>query len=138
LFAPGRIEFVIAKPVVAQVLENFALAARVLKNPVLLVAQVLQADEFPGNLVTLFAKPRLRHKFEAQLGRSHSDFQILGLRCAHLRSLEIDLLEQVSRPRHLLIGRAQPEFLLMLDALAIVKNSLQGELKWHGLNLVEP
>jgi hypothetical protein len=48
---------------------------------------------------------------------------------------QVHLLDHVLRPRDLLIGSAQPQFLLVFHALAKMQHGLQWEMESHDLEV---
>ena len=113
---------------VAQAFEGFPLAARLLKDFLLLVAQVLPAHEIRVRHPAAAAATRPRTgKCEAQFGGGGARSQFLRFTELNLPDPLVELLDHAARPRHLLVGRAQTQFLLVFDALPEVKIPLAAE-----------
>jgi hypothetical protein len=118
---------------IAQALEGFALATGLLKDFLLLVTQILPAQEIAFGILPLQSQGSLPGKSKTQLGRGGAHSEFLSLAELHLPYSLVELLDHTTRPRHLLVGRAQAQLLLVLDALPKMKDRLQRKMKSHGV-----
>lgn len=133
LLAPGCIALVFAKLMVTQALEGFALPPCLLKDFLLLVPQSVQSLEFLLQSLPLLAESRGTREREAQFSAAGAAAEVLRLRSVELLQAAFDLLNQVTNPGAQLVGGAQPQFLLVFDAFAVMKDSLERKVKGHGV-----
>jgi hypothetical protein len=138
LFESRGIALVLALLMIAQALEGFALPARLLKNSLLLVSEILQAQQFALDVLALLAKGCLAREREAQLRGSGTHTEFLKLAHLHLTDALDDLIEQVPHLGHLLVSGTQAQLLLVLHTLPEMKYRLQCKTKGHGVNLAKP
>ncbi len=133
LFPSGRIALVGAELLIAQVFEGFPFAPSLLEDLLLLVSQILPAQEFALRIPPQLAECGLAAEGETQFGGGGAGGQLFGFANVNVADPFIDLVKAMAHFGHLLVGRAQAEFLLMFDALAKMKYRLQGKVKCHGL-----
>jgi hypothetical protein len=131
LLAPGRVALVLLQLVIAQALESFTLAACLLKDFLLLVAQILPAQELALGLLALLAQPRFASERKAQFGGGGAGLQLLRLARLNLLDAVVDLIDEMAHFGDLLVGRAQAQLLLMFYTLPEMKDSLQRKMKGH-------
>ena len=131
LFAPRGVAPIFVKLVVAQAFKRLALASRLLKEFLLLVAQVLQAHQFMLYRLPLLAKGHLAGKCETQFRAAGAGSDIVGLASLEVLQAGIELIEKMAGSRDLLVGGPQAEFVLVLDALPEMKHRLQRKLEGH-------
>jgi hypothetical protein len=131
LFAPGRVALVLLQLAVAQAFESFALAACLLKDFLLLVAQILPTHEFALGVLALLAQPGFAGESKAQLSGGRAGLQLLRLARLNLPDPVVDVIDEMARFGDLLIRRAQAQLLLMFYALPEMKDGLQGKMKGH-------
>lgn len=124
LLAPCCAALVCAQLVVAQAFESFTLPARLLKNPLLLIPQILPPREFMLGVHSQPAKRRSLKEHEAQFRRGGAVSQFARLDNLRIPNLLVDLIEKMSNSGNLLVGRAQAKFLLVFDALPKMKHGL--------------
>ena len=131
LLAPLRVALIFAKLVVAQAFEGFTLPARLLKHCLLLLAQLLQAQEVALQDMALLAEGRLTKECKAQFGGGRARSQLQRLMGLHLSDAVVELVESTAGAGHLLVGGTQSQFLLVLDTLPEMKHRLQRKMEGH-------
>jgi hypothetical protein len=125
LFAPSRLSLVGVTLLPAQAFNGFALAASLLKDSVLLIAQLLYAQEFLLQCMPFLIKSCFVQKAKAQLGSGRSCVQLLRLLYTFFFDSILDLVDQVTHPSYLLVGSAQPQFLLAFYALTEMQDCFE-------------
>lgn len=113
LFTPRRIALVFAQLVVAQTFESFPLSSRLLVDSLLLVSQVLPAQQFVFRIVTTLVKRCLASHCKTQLRRGGASAQFLRFAELHLPDAFVNLFDETAGFRYLLVGRAETQLLLM-------------------------
>ena len=126
-----RFALVSAKLPFSQAFERLALPPLLLEEFLLLVPQMLRMGKFALQFTAMLGESGLTKHDEAELGRSRSGLQLLQLRAANLLGPAIELIDQMPHSYHLLIGGAQTQLLLALQALPKMKDGLQGKTKRH-------
>ncbi len=131
LFAAGRIALVFKPLFVAQRFEGFALPARLLKDSLLLVAQVLETRKLPLKVPALRVERcfSCQNKTHFRGGRARS--QILGIKLLQSSYPVVNLFDQMAHSGNLLVSSAQAQLLLVLYALPEMKYRFQRETKGH-------
>jgi hypothetical protein len=133
LLPPRRLLLVQTEVLIADRFQSFPRSSRLLKNLALLVAQLLQPHELYFEFPPVPEKFGVTLQSEAQFGRGHSRTQLprpLGIQPL---PAQVDLLDRMLASRHLMVGGTQPQFLLMLQALAEMQNGLQRKMECHDL-----
>jgi|SRR5271166_6202443 len=70
-----------------------------------------------------------------QFGRGRAFEQLLPRAGSHLPHLAIEQIDHVAHACHLLVGGAQPQFLLALQALPQVQYGFEWKTKGHSIQL---
>ena len=138
LFTTSAVAFVFAQLVITQAFESFAFAARLMKNSLLLIAQLLQAHEFPLQDKTLLPDDGFGFESKVQFGRGRAGAELLRLARLHFLQPDVELLDEMAYARDLLVGGAQTQFLLMLYTLPEMKHCLEWKMKGHHVSSAEP
>jgi len=131
LFPPGLAATVFGQLAIAQALERFPLAPRSAVDCLLLVAQRFQAQDLPLDLAPLVVQGRVAEQGKTQFCGRRALRQLLGLASAHFCDPLVHVLEQVTCSGQVLVGCAQPQFLLMFHALPEVKHRFEGKTEGH-------
>lgn len=131
LFAPCGLFFIKSELPVAQRFQAFPRAARLPVDFALLVAQLLQPRQFALQLFLVTLQFGFAEQIEPQLGRCNAGTQIPGFSRRKFLAALLHLFEQMPHARHLLVGGAQPQLLLALDAFAEMKHRLERKLEGH-------
>jgi hypothetical protein len=135
LFPPRSLLFVQTELLIADRFQSFAHPSRLLKNLALLVAQLLQPYQLYFEFPPVPEQFRFTLQSESQFGGGHSRTQLPRLLSLEPLPAQVDLFDSVLASRHLLVGGAQPQFLLVLQALAEMQNGLQRKMECHDLIL---
>jgi hypothetical protein len=133
LFFPQGIPLVIAKLAVPQAADGFPFAPRQLEDFLLLIPQFLKTRQFALHRMPLLPEGGFAEPSKLQLGGGGACVQLLRLTGLQVLDAAIDLLDQMTGPRHELVGRPQTQFLLMLHAFAEVQHGFEWKAEWHGV-----
>jgi hypothetical protein len=136
LFPPCGVALVFAELLVAQVFEGLPFAPSLLEDFLLLVAQILPAQQFGFGILAQLAKGGLAAERETHFCGGGAGCQVPGFANMNLPDPFNDLIETMANFGNLLIRRAQAQFLLMFDALPKMKYRLEGKMKGHGSEFV--
>jgi hypothetical protein len=115
----------------AQSAQGFPPAPRLTKIPLLLIAQLLHPHQFGLQFTFAPHERRFSGPFKLQFCSGGTSLEIVGSLFPIVLFVRIQLLDHVPHPRHLLIGGAQTQFLLVLEALIEVQYGLQRKAKGH-------
>lgn len=138
LLAPGSFFAVETQLAIAQSFERLSLPAQLVVEVALLVPQLLQPSQLSLQPNSVLKSRRFTGEVKMQIGRRSSVFELAHLQAAGLAHARVELDQQMTQARDLLIGGAQPQFLLVLDALPKVQDGLQRKMKGHGINSATP
>lgn len=131
LFAPSRLFFINSELPVAQRFQAFPRAARLPVEFALLVAQLLQPRQFALQFFPVALQFGFAQQIEPQLGGCDAAAEVTGFSRRKFLAARLHLFEQMPYARHLLVGGAQPQLLLTLDAFAEMKHRLERKLEGH-------
>jgi hypothetical protein len=131
LFAAGGCALVFAPLVVTQAGQGLTLPPRFDEQFLLFVPQFLQTQQFALQLLALLFEGQSTQRGKAQLGGRGSGGELSRLSSVEFLHSRVMLVENAPHLRHLLVGGAQTQFLLVLQTLPEVKNRLQRKTEGH-------
>jgi len=125
LFAPPRFLFIDEDFLIANAGQHLARLLGLLKEFSLFLAGALRDGQVLLELAAVTLKLRVAVQSEAQFRGCRARSQFFKLRRVPLLPSLFRDLDQMPHPRHLLVRRAQPQFLLVLQAFAKMQHRLQ-------------
>lgn len=114
--------------------QHFARLPGLAKNFPLLVARLLQPQQLLFEFPPVTQQVPVAFPIKTQLCSRKSRAQLPVPRLVKFVAMQVQLFDQVAHPRHLLVRRPQLQFLLVLEAVAIMQNRLQRKAEWHGVS----
>jgi len=102
---------------VANNFERLPRPPRKLKDFPLLIMKLLQSRQFVLEFVPVAQKLCLAQQAESQFRRRNPRAEFPALHRVDLAPVQVHLFQQMTDSRHLLVGRAQSQLLLMFEAL---------------------